>query len=215
MTGSKDISRLRRNYSLKELSKSSADENPFQQFYKWMDEAINASIVEPNAMAVATVSKDGFPSVRTVLLKGFDDNGFVFFTNYKSSKAMDIDANPNVSVLFFWKELERQVRVQGIAEKTSRHESEVYFNSRPFESRLGAWASEQSSIISGREVLEQKYSELYELYKDNEIPLPDFWGGYRIIPSYFEFWQGRESRLHDRIAYVRKDPLWEKMRLQP
>jgi len=215
MTSSKDISRLRRNYSLKELSKSSADDNPFQQFYKWMDEAINASIVEPNAMAVATVSKEGFPSVRTVLLKGFDENGFVFFTNYNSKKAKEIDACPNVSLLFFWKELERQVRVQGIAEKTSRHESEVYFNSRPFESRIGAWASEQSSVIAGREVLEQKYSEIYDLYKNDEVPLPDFWGGYRIIPSYFEFWQGRESRLHDRIAYLKTGLSWEKIRLQP
>jgi len=215
MTGSKDISRLRRSYSLKELSKGSADDNPFQQFYKWMDESINASIVEPNAMAVATVSKEGFPSVRSVLLKGFDENGFVFFTNYNSSKAKNIDANPNVSLLFFWKELERQVRVQGIAEKTSRHESEVYFNSRPFESRLGAWASEQSSIIAGREILEKKYAELNKLYKNKEVPLPPFWGGYRIIPSYFEFWQGRESRLHDRIVYLKKDSSWEKIRLQP
>jgi pyridoxamine 5'-phosphate oxidase len=215
MTDSKDISRLRRNYTLKELTKSASDNDPFLQFYQWMDEAINAAIIEPNAMSVATATKEGLPSVRTVLLKGFDDKGFVFFTNYNSEKAADIDSNPAVSLLFFWKELERQVRVQGKAERTSSHESEVYFNSRPFESRLGAWASEQSSIIAGRELLEQKYAEVKEMYKDKEIPLPPFWGGYRIVPFKFEFWQGRESRLHDRIAYIKNDNSWEKVRLQP
>jgi pyridoxamine 5'-phosphate oxidase len=215
MTDSKDISNLRRNYTLKELSKSATDNDPFQQFFKWMDEAINASIIEPNAMSVATVSADGIPSIRTVLLKGFDEKGFVFYTNYNSAKAKEIELNPNVSILFFWKELERQVRVKGRAEKTDPHESEVYFNSRPLESRLGAWASEQSSIIAGRELLEQKYAGYKERYKGKEIPLPPFWGGYRIIPSSFEFWQGRTSRLHDRILYTKTGEEWEKVRLQP
>jgi pyridoxamine 5'-phosphate oxidase len=215
MTDSKDISGLRRNYTLKELSKRESENDPVLQFYKWMDEAINAAITEPNAMSIATVSGEGIPSVRTVLLKGFDEKGFVFFTNYNSTKAKEIEANPNVSLLFFWKELERQVRVQGKAEKTSRHEAEVYFSSRPLESRLGAWASEQSSVIPGREILEERYAELKKQYEGQPIPLPPFWGGFRIIPYKYEFWQGRESRLHDRIAYIKKDDGWEKVRLQP
>ncbi|MFO7446317.1 MAG: pyridoxamine 5'-phosphate oxidase [Ignavibacteriaceae bacterium] len=215
MTGGKDISELRREYTLKELNQNSVDKNPYKQFKTWMDEVIEANITEPNAMMLGTVSKDGLPSVRTVLLKGMDGKGFVFYTNYESDKAKDMQENPNVSLLFFWKELERQVRIWGSVEKTTREESELYFNLRPFESRLGAWASKQSSVIPGRDYLQTKFKELKKMYEGQQVPLPPFWGGYRVLPFKFEFWQGRESRLHDRLVYLKKDSDWEIVRLAP
>ena len=166
-------------------------------------------------MALATSDKDAMPSVRTVLLKGFDERGFVFYTNYESDKAKDLISNPKASLLFLWKEIERQVRISGTVEKTSKEESEEYFKTRPYESRLGAWASKQSSIISGRDVLENKFEDYKSLYPDNNVPLPPFWGGFRVIPDRIEFWQGRENRLHDRICYIKKEGTWEIERLSP
>ena len=158
---------------------------------------------------------EGIPSARTVLLKKFDESGFVFFTNYESHKAKDLSANPNAEILFVWLELERQVRIRGKVERVSSEESAEYFHSRPTNSQIGAWASKQSSVIPGREFLEEKFRETAEKYKDGKIPLPPFWGGFRLVPDEFEFWQGRESRLHDRINYRRKRDSWEIVRLSP
>ena len=215
MIDSKEIAKLRRSYSREALTESSVDNDPFEQFSKWLNEAINSEIIDANAMAIATADKKGIPSVRIVLLKGLDEKSFIFFTNYESAKAKDLDENPNASLLFFWKELERQVRISGTVEKTSREESEAYFISRPLESKLGAWASKQSSIIAGREILENKFEDIKALYADKNIPLPPFWGGFKLIPNRIEFWQGRESRLHDRICYLKEEEKWKIVRLSP
>lgn len=210
----KNISELRRDYSLQELSESSVATDPFVQFRNWFEEYLNSAPLEPNAFVLSTADADCRPSSRVVLLKGFDPRGFVFFTNYESKKARDLDANPNASMNFFWAELERQVRVAGIAEKTSAEESESYFESRPTASRIGAWASKQSGILSDRKELEERFNEIRARF-DDEIPCPPFWGGYRIVPTSFEFWQGRQSRLHDRICYERDDTAWKIFRLYP
>jgi pyridoxamine 5'-phosphate oxidase len=198
-----------------QLTKSSVDKNPFKQFAKWLNEAHNFNVTEPTAMILSTANKKGIPSVRTVLLKGYDERGFVFHTNYESRKAKELEENPNAELLFIWKEIERQVRISGISEKTSRQESEEYFKTRPYESRIGAWASKQSSIIPDRDFLEKEFAEIKSKYKGSEIPLPTFWGGFRILPHTFEFWQGRENRLHDRICYKKKNGEWEIVRLSP
>ena len=215
MINNNEISKLRRSYSLKELSENSVLSNPISQFSVWMNEAISSNLLEPNAMILATASKEGIPSVRTVLLKGFDESGFVFYTNYESAKASNLIENPAASLLFLWLELERQIRITGKVEKASRVESEKYFSSRPRESQLGAWASKQSSVIASREVLEKKFEEMREKFEGKEIPLPPFWGGYRVIPNKIEFWQGRESRLHDRICYALEKEVWKIERLSP
>jgi len=165
-------------------------------------------------MSIATATPDGKPSVRTVLLKEFDENGFIFFTNYESNKGKNLEANPYAELLFYWMNFERQVRIFGKVEKTSRELSEEYFKSRPLKSRIGAWASKQSSVIPSREYLENQFVEFEKKYTD-KIPLPPYWGGFRVIPERFEFWQGRESRLHDRICYLKKDDKWEIVRLSP
>ncbi len=200
---------------MKELTENIVDPNPFVQFSHWFNELLKSDVTEPNAMVLATASADGIPSARTVLLKKFDEEGFVFFTNYESHKAKDLMANPKAQILFLWLELERQVRVSGKVERVSLQESEEYFHSRPTNSQIGAWASKQSSVIPDREYLEEKFKETAERYKDGEIPLPPFWGGFRLIPEEFEFWQGRESRLHDRINYRSKGKIWEIVRLSP
>lgn len=210
-----ELADLRRDYSLRELSKASVDVDPIAQFSVWMDDAIDSEIIDATAMKLATVDKDCKPSSRIVLLKGFDEKGFVFYTNYESKKATDLAANPNAVLHFFWAELERQVIVSGTIEKTSREESEAYFKTRPFESRIGAWASKQSSVIASRQILEDRFAELGAQYEDGNVPLPPFWGGYRLTPVSFEFWQGRSSRLHDRICYHRKNTGWEIVRLSP
>ena len=210
-----EISNLRKDYTFKELQKKSVSKNPFEQFSKWFDDVVKTKIEQPNAMILATASKDGIPSARVVLLKGIEQNGFRFFTNYDSQKGRELIENPSASLLFFWYELERQIRISGKVEKVSIKESEEYFKTRPYESQLGAWASDQSKIIINREFLEKKFSELKMKYREGEVPLPPYWGGFKLIPHSFEFWQGRENRLHDRIAYSKEKEEWKIERLSP
>jgi pyridoxamine 5'-phosphate oxidase len=209
------IANLRREWSSRKLDESNVNSNPIGQFSEWMQEAIDADLLDVNAMTLATADKNGVPSARIVLLKSIDKKGLVFFTNYESNKAKDLAENPNASVMFFWKELERQVRVKGIVEKISKKESEEYFKSRPYESQISAWVSNQSSEVKNRKALEEKFAELIKKYPAKKVPLPDFWGGYRIIPDHFEFWQGRPNRLHDRIAYIKEKGKWKIVRLSP
>jgi pyridoxamine 5'-phosphate oxidase len=206
---------LRNEYSQSELNEDSVDKNPISQFDIWFSQALKSEILEPNAMILATVNSEGQPSQRTVLLKAFDKKGFVFYTNYTSRKAKEIETNPNVSLLFPWYGLERQVIIQGTTEKVSQTESLKYFLSRPVGSQLGAWVSHQSSVITSRSILEMKLREMKDKFKDGKIPLPDFWGGYRVIPHSFEFWQGRPNRLHDRIHYDLDGRDWMISRLAP
>ena len=211
-----DIFEFRNEYLKGGLSRSDLDPNPFKQFERWFSHACDCGVKEPNAMAVSTVSADGAPSSRVVLLKSWDENGFVFYTNYTSQKAREIAQNPKVSLLFAWFDLERQLRVNGVAQKVSAAESLRYFLSRPRGSRLGAWVSRQSSIITSRSLLEMQFEKMKRKFADGQIPLPDFWGGFRVVPSYFEFWQGRENRLHDRFAYAKNGGgEWEISRLAP
>lgn len=210
-----DVADLRREYCRQGLRRDTLDADPFAQFRKWINEAIAAGLPEPNAMVLSTT--DGKrPSSRTVLLKAHDGRGFVFFTNYDSRKARDIAADAHVSLLFPWFPIERQVGILGIAEKISAAESLAYFVSRPHGSRLGAWVSHQSSVISSRKLLEMKWQEMKRKFQQGEVPLPSFWGGFRVVPSEIEFWQGRENRLHDRFRYVRgAQDSWTIERLAP
>lgn len=206
---------LRRTYVLGSLSETDVAPDPMSQFKRWFDEAVTAKLPEPNAMTLATVGAAGQPSARIVLLKGIDDRGFTFFTNYESRKGLDLAANPRAALLFHWVQLERQVRVEGIVEKVADDESDAYFASRPLGSRVGAWASEQSREVPGRDVLEQRELEYRSKFGDNP-PRPPHWGGYRLVPTAMEFWQGRPSRLHDRIAYrVQPGGAWQIVRLSP
>lgn len=209
------INSLRHDFTKQVLDEKDVKADPVFQFEKWFKEAVDAKVNEPNAMSISTVSADGKPSSRIVLLRNFDKDGFVFYTNYTSRKGEEIDANPHVALLFFWPELERQVRIEGLLKKHSSEESTRYFNSRPRESKLGAWTSEQSKVIESRDVLDKAYSDNEKKYPGDEVPRPPFWGGYVLEPDYFEFWQGRASRLHDRIAYVKARTDWKKGRLSP
>ncbi len=211
------ISDIRRDYMLKSFDESDASANPFDQFTSWWDEAISADIDEVNAMTLATVTPQGNPTARIVLLKGYTQEGFVFFTNYNSAKGQEIAANNQVSLLFFWKELERQVRIEGIVEKIEAAESDAYFHSRPAGSRIGAWVSPQSEIIPNRAFLENNFIRLKAQYPDeSSVPRPEHWGGYIVIPHSIEFWQGRSSRLHDRLKYIKQaNQSWDRVRLAP
>lgn len=210
-----DLMHMRQNYSLFELDETSVDSDPLKQFEIWFKEVLECKIKEPNAMLLATCGADHIPSIRAVLLKIFDQRGFVFFTNYNSDKARDIAENPHVALEFLWLDLERQVKIIGKAEKISTAESLKYFLSRSRESRLGAWVSDQSHVISSRQALMMQIEKMKTKFGNGEVPLPDFWGGYRVIPSTIEFWQGRENRLHDRIVYTKENNSWKISRLAP
>lgn len=209
------IDSLRNEYLFAGLTRKNMDQNPFKQFEKWLNEAVNSDEKEPTAMALSTIGADGFPQSRIVLLKLFDENGFVFFTNYSSEKGKSIEKNPVVSLHFFWPFLERQVRISGVAEKTSKEISLKYFQSRPEESQVAAWASEQSTEIPSRDYLEQQFRKFSSKFENESVPLPPFWGGYRVNPQKIEFWQGRANRLNDRILYERNGELWTIKRLAP
>jgi pyridoxamine 5'-phosphate oxidase len=211
----REIEEIRRLYAAEELRKSKIDLNPFKQFSKWFDQAADSEIIEPTAMILATADKKGIPSVRTVLLKDFDLEGFVFFTNYNSTKGKILTENPFAEILFLWQELERQVRISGKVEKISKEKSEDYFKTRTYESKIGTWASEQSSVIPSREFLDQNYKEYLLKFPENNVPMPEYWGGFKLLPDKFEFWQGRKHRLHDRIRYTKREDQWEIERLSP
>lgn len=211
-----DLTNLRGKYTTKGLDIKDLDQNPLKQFELWFNQAIEAKLTEPNAFSLATVGIEMMPSIRTVLLKIFDEKGFVFFTNYESKKAVQISQNPKAAALFTWLDLERQVKIEGSVEKISKTESLKYFLSRPKGSQLGAWVSQQSQVISSRSLLEQKFDEMKRKFVKGEIPFPSFWGGYIIKPIRIEFWQGGEDRLHDRFLYeLQDDKSWKISRLAP
>lgn len=211
-----DLSDFRKEYSANGLHRNDLHHDPVEQFALWFKQATELQVYEPNAMTLATISNEGIPSQRTVLLKAFDEKGFTFFTNYQSRKAKHIENNPNVCLLFPWITLERQVIIQGRAEKISSAESLRYFATRPRESQIGAWVSNQSEVITSRKLLLQKLDEIKSKFKDGEIPLPSFWGGFRVVPHSFEFWQGGPARIHDRFLYGRQsDESWQIDRLSP
>ena len=212
---SKNIADIRKSYSKKKLTEKKIEKEPLKQFSKWWKQAVASGIDEVNAMTLATVTPKNTPSARIVLLKGYDEKGFVFFSNYLSDKGKELSNNPTAALVFFWKELERQVRIEGVVEKVSEQESDEYFNSRPASSRIGAWASHQSAIIEYRQVIEQNVEKYTEAFGGDNIPRPDHWGGYRVMPTLIEFWQGRSSRLHDRIQYRKVEQAWIKERLAP
>ena len=212
-----DVSDFRQEYTQEGLRREQLDRDPFKQFELWFQQACTANLPEPNAMSLATASVTGEPAQRMVLLKYFDRQGLVFFTSYKSKKALQIEANPQVSLLFFWIALQRQVHIAGKAVKISTAESLKYFATRPRGSQIGAWCSQQSTVISSRQILELKFEEIKRKFHQQEIPLPSAWGGYRVVPHSFEFWQGRPNRLHDRFLYSRldSDSAWDIQRLAP
>ncbi len=212
----KDLADLRREYSIRPLTREELDPDPFRQFDRWFQEALEVEAMDANAMSVATVSNQGQPSLRTVLLKYYDESGFTFYTNLESHKAQEIDGNARVALLFYWHELHRQIKILGKAEKLTARENVQYFMRRPRESQLGAWVSRQSSVISSRAVLENAFAEMKQKFARGQVPLPSFWGGYRVAPTNIEFWQGRESRLHDRFQYSRSEAdEWRIERLAP
>lgn len=212
----KSIADLRKDYTLKDLNENEIDKNPFIQFKIWFNQSVAAQLPEPNAMTLATCTPDGKPSARMVLLKDIDERGFVLFTNYKSQKGQEISVNPQAALVFWWAELERQVRIVGTVEKISSAQSDSYFEVRPPFSRLGAWASNQSEVIANRDVLEAQLIEFQRQYENQEVPRPPHWGGVRVIPQEIEFWQGRSSRLHDRLRYTLIDNgNWKIERLSP
>ena len=215
MADDDSIDHVRRDYARGPLKREHLDPDAFVQFQRWFEEASERIEVEPNAMTLATVDSDGAPTVRTVLLKYFDADGFVFFTNLKSRKAVHIEHNKQVALLFWWPELERQIEINGVAERVSSIEAAKYFMTRPRGNQLGAWVSHQSEVLTSRKALELKLDEMKRKFANREVPLPSFWGGYRVVPSAFEFWQGQPDRLHDRFQYVRHGEGWRIQRLAP
>lgn len=210
-----DISSLRRVFDQKGLRKEELQSNPFDQFHLWFEEAVKAEPFDPNAMTLSTVSPENRPASRIVLLKGIDSRGFIFYTNYQSEKGMHLAGNPHASVVFWWGQNQRQVRIDGVVERISPQQSDEYFASRPKDSQLGAWISKQSAVIPDRDWLSQRCDQFTEQFGDDTIPRPPHWGGYRIVPDLFEFWQGQPSRLHDRFRYIIKDGRWVTERLAP
>jgi pyridoxamine 5'-phosphate oxidase len=210
-----DIKALRREYASRSLDDGTVQDEPLQQFRTWFDEALRSEILDANAMALATVSAAGVPSVRTVLLKDIDARGLVFFTHYNSPKGTDLVTNPQASVLFYWAPLERQVRVSGQIERLPAAASDAYFASRPRDSQIAAWAAPQSSELPDRATLERRYEQMRVKYDGQSVPRPPDWGGYRLVPDRVEFWQGRPKRLHDRVVYVREQDEWRRARLAP
>lgn len=211
----RDVSKLRSEYARSGLHESDLAPDPVEQFRTWLSDAFDANLVEPNAMTLATSTPDGIPSARIVLLRGFDERGFSFYTNYEGRKGGELSSNPRAALVFYWDALERQVRVEGSVSKLPESESDEYFAGRPRGSRVGAWASEQSETLEKREDLERRVEEVEKEYPGDEIPRPPFWGGFRVEPERVEFWQGRESRLHDRLLYERSGGVWKVVRLQP
>jgi pyridoxamine 5'-phosphate oxidase len=209
------VTHLRKDYALAELNEATVDANPIRQFSTWLGQALAAELPEPYAMTLATATPEGVPSARIVLLRLFDERGFVFYTNYDSRKGRELTANPHAALVFYWPELERQIRIEGRVGQLSAAESDAYFASRPRLSRLGALASNQSAVIPGRAVLEARMEELQTQYPGEDVPRPPHWGGYRLAPTALEFWQGRRSRLHDRIHYERAGTVWKQSRLSP
>ncbi|MCS7005195.1 MAG: pyridoxamine 5'-phosphate oxidase [Cytophagales bacterium] len=209
------IADLRKEYSLQTLDIQDVDPNPFKQFEKWLYQAINSQLLEPTAMVLSTATPDGKPSARVLLLKGIENDSFIFYTNYQSRKGKEIASNPHGAITFYWAELERQVRIEGKISFISEAQSEAYFGSRPRASQIAALASPQSQKIESREDLEKRFEQLREQYQNQEVPKPKEWGGYALSPTYFEFWQGRPSRLHDRIAYELIENTWNVYRLAP
>ncbi|HRO43199.1 MAG TPA: pyridoxamine 5'-phosphate oxidase [Flavipsychrobacter sp.] len=209
------IAAIRTDYQLAALNETTVGNDPFAFFGKWFLEAQAAEVIEVNAMTLATVDAQNKPHARIVLLKGLDEKGFVFFTNYDSAKGKEIDANPYAALVFFWQELERQVRIEGSVVRISEEESDSYFASRPEGSKIGAWSSPQSQIIEDRSILEKNYSAFEQKFSGNSIPRPEYWGGYRVIPNKVEFWQGRSNRMHDRVVFLRRVNEWSNVRLAP
>ena len=209
------IADIRTEYRLAALTEAEVATDPMVQFGRWFEDAVAASVNEPNAMCLATATPDAYPSARIVLLKGADERGFVFFTDYRSRKGQELADNPHASLCFFWPELERQVRVSGAVQRASRAESEAYFHSRPVSSQIGAWTSHQSSVLSSRDGLERALASNVLRFAADGVPLPDHWGGFRVVPNEIEFWQGRPSRLHDRISFRREAGAWVRRRLSP
>lgn len=211
-----DLAQIRREYSQHSLDEKSISSNPFIQFENWFNEAIASQLLEVNAMNLATVSENGRPSSRIVLLKGFSENGFSFYTNYQSNKGKELNGNPFCALSFFWPELERQIRIEGVAEKVSAEDSERYFISRPKESQIGAWASPQSSVIASREIIVQRFKAIEKKFEGQDtLPKPKQWGGFLVKPFLIEFWQGRPNRLHDRLQYTLVEEAWKIVRLAP
>lgn len=210
-----DLAAIRKEYALSSLTERDVDADPVRQFERWFADALSAQVLEPNAMTLATATRDGVPSARVVLLKGVDAHGFTFFTDYRSRKGAELAENPLAALTFLWKEIERQVRITGAVSRVSAAESEAYFRSRPLGSRLGAWLSHQSAVIANRAELEERLPEITRRFPDGDVSLPPHWGGFRVMPDELEFWQGRPSRLHDRLRYTREESGWRIERLSP
>lgn len=210
-----DVAQMRQHYKRDTLDEEKVPGDPLELFRHWFQDARDSGVLEPNAMTLATASRSGAPSARMVLLKAFHERGFVFYTNYKSQKGLEVESNPRAALVFWWDRLERQVRIEGVVERVSQEESEIYFQSRPRDSRLGAWASPQSEVIASRRVLEEREAYFEAAFTNREVPRPEHWGGYRVCPTLMEFWQGRSSRLHDRVRFRREQDQWVRERLAP